>query len=118
MVEVTKEADTVLFTIKGLHKLWAFKSQLRIPLSHIRGARQDAEVLQGWWKGWRAPGTHIPGLLAAGTFYENDKRIFWDVRHAENAVIIDLEHEEYQQLIIEVENPAAVVQQLTAAVVT
>lgn len=108
MVDVILQGPDVLFSVKGLHKLWALKSQLLIPHSHIRGVRQDAEALKGWWKGWRAPGTHIPGLLTAGTFYLDDKRIFWDVHNTENALIIDLEHDEYNQLIIEVDDPAAV----------
>lgn len=113
MVDVSVQDNEVHFRVRGLHKLWAFKSQLQIPRSHITGARQDAEVLKGWWKGWRMPGTHIPGLLAAGTFLHEDKRIFWDVHNADKAIIIDLEHDEYNQLIIEVEDPAAVVALLT-----
>ncbi|GGG58743.1 hypothetical protein [Hymenobacter glacieicola] len=115
MVEVTKEGDTVVFNVKGLHKLWAFKSQLQIPLSHIKSIRQDPEILKGWWKGFRAPGTHVPGLIAAGTFLQDGKRIFWDVHRAENALIIELEHDEYNELIIEVKNPAAVLELLGSA---
>jgi hypothetical protein len=109
MVKVTREGDIVLFNVQGLHKLWAFKSQLQIPLGHIRSVRQDPQVLKGWWKGFRMPGTHIPGLIAAGTFLQQDKRIFWDVHHAEKAIIIELEHDDYDELIIEVEDPEAVI---------
>lgn len=115
MVTVTQEADTFVFDVQGLHKLWAFKSQLRIPAAHVRAARQPApEELSGWWKGWRMPGTHLPGVLTAGTFYQADKRIFWDVHDATRAVVIELAHDEYDQLIIEVADPAAVVGLLTA----
>ncbi|RSK48362.1 hypothetical protein [Hymenobacter rigui] len=115
MVEVIKEGDIVTFNVKGLHKLWAFKSQLQIPASHIRSVRQDPQILKGWWKGIRAPGTHVPGLLAAGTFYQDEKRVFWDVHNAENALIIGLEHDEFDELIVEVEDPAAVMQLLSSA---
>lgn len=115
MVTVTQKTDTLVFDVQGLHKLWALKSQLRIPAAHVRGARSAAPgELSGWWKGWRMPGTHIPGLLTAGTFYQDDKRIFWDVHDADRAVVIDLVHDDYDQLIIEVADPAAVVQLLTA----
>lgn len=109
MVEVTTDGNLATFEVKGLHKLWAFKSQIQIPLKHIRSVRQDAEALKCWWHGWRAPGTHIPGLITAGTFYEANKRIFWDVHNTEKAVIIDVVHDEYNQLIVEVEDPAAVI---------
>ena len=115
MVEVTKDGNNVLFQVKGLHKLWAFKNQLQIPLGHIKSIRQDPEILKGWWKGFRAPGTHIPGIIAAGTFLQQDKRIFWDVHHAENALIIELEHDEYDELIIEVEKPVSVIELLSPA---
>jgi hypothetical protein len=114
MVEVSRAGDDIVFQVKGLHKLWAFKSQLRIPRAHIRRVRQDADVLKGWWKGLRLPGTHIPGLFAAGTFYQDSRRIFWDVYRPENALLIDLTHDDYDQLIIEVDNPAAVLALLQA----
>ena len=108
MVEVRPEGDTVVFNVQGLHKLWALKSQLTIPRAHILGARQDAAVVDRWWKGWRV-GTHVPGLLTAGTFFFADQRIFWDVHRETHAVVVELQNEEYQQLIIEVTDPAAVV---------
>lgn len=114
MVTVTRHADTVMFDVQGLHKLWAFKSQLQIPAAHIRAARQDTEALRGWWKGWRLPGTSIPGLLTAGTFLKDGRWMFWDVHKEQNAVIIDLEHEDYDQLIIEVADPQTVLLLLNA----
>lgn len=108
MVAVHQEGESIIFTVQGLHKLWAFKSQLRIPRQHIRAVRPDATVLKGWWKGFRAPGTHVPGWFIAGTSYQDGKRIFWDVFRAQNALVLDLEHEAYDQLIIEVAAPAAV----------
>jgi hypothetical protein len=113
MIDVSKEGNSILFNVKGLHKLWAFKSQLQVPVAHIRGVRQDPEALKGWWKGWRLPGTHVPGLITAGTFLKDDRRIFWDVHNEDNAVIIDLEHDDYDQLIIEVADPAAVIKLLS-----
>lgn len=107
MVEVKPEDDTVVFNVQGLHKLWALKSQLIIPRAHILGVRQDPEAVSRWWKGWRV-GTHVPGLLTAGTFFFGNQRIFWDVHRADHAVVIDLRDETYNQLIIEVKDPAAV----------
>ena len=107
MVEIQQQGDTVVFNVQGMHKLGARKSQLTIPRAHIRGARQDAEAVNRWWKGWRV-GTHVPGLLTAGTFHFEGQQIFWDVANPDHAVIIDLLDEDYHQLIIEVEDPVAV----------
>ncbi len=113
MVHVTCDGDTVLFEVKGLHKLWSLRSRLEIPRTNIRGARRDAAVVRGG-KGWRNPGTHIPGLMTAGTFYLDGKRIFWDVSDPDRAVVVELEDEEYNQLVIEVDDPDAVIHLLTS----
>jgi len=111
MIQVERQGDKVVFEVLGLHKLWALKSRLEIPAAHVRSARRDPDAVRGW-KGWRAPGTYVPGLIAAGTFYLKGQRLFWDVRNADNVVVVDLADEEYQQLVIEVEDPDAVVRLL------
>jgi hypothetical protein len=35
------------------------------------------------------PGTNIPGVLTAGTFYQDGKRVFWDVHNPDNTVVIE-----------------------------
>jgi hypothetical protein len=111
MVSVTQQGDDILFTVQGLHKVWAFKSSLTIPRAHIAGARADAEAGKNL-SGFRALGTSVPWLINAGTFYLHSqaglKPTFVDVVHPENVVVITLHDEEYQQLIIEVEDPATV----------
>jgi hypothetical protein len=41
MVELSLTDDHLHLEVKGLDKLWAFKSQLDIPLRHIRDVRHD-----------------------------------------------------------------------------
>jgi hypothetical protein len=53
----------------------------------------DPAIAHGWWRGLRMPGTNIPGVLTAGTFYQDGKRVFWDVHNPENTVVIELKHE-------------------------
>lgn len=114
MIEVTHDGDKILFDVKGLHKLWALKSRMEIPRLNIRGAhRGDPAAVRGW-KGWRSPGMSVPGLIRAGTFYLDGKRIFWDVSNPDKAVVVELEDETYNELIIEVEDPDAVVKLLTS----
>jgi hypothetical protein len=116
MVRVSIHGDRVRFEVEGWDKLWAFKSHLEIPLAHIRQARVDPEPARRWWHGFRLPGTEIPGLLTAGTFYQSDGFVFYDVHDPEKTVVIDLDHEHYQRLVIEVENPTAVVASLREAI--
>lgn len=109
MITISKHENNFIFNVEGLHKLWAFKSQLTIPIQNVIRAYQNKEALNGWWKGIRMPGTHVPGLITAGTFIQSGGKVFWDVVNKENAIIIDLEDEYYKKLIIQVENPEAAI---------
>jgi hypothetical protein len=105
MANIKVENDKLVIKIEGLDKLWTFTSLLEIPLSHITGAKQDPEVAYGW-KGWRGPGAHIPGVIVAGTFHRDGKRVFWDVHDATKAVVIDLSDDRYSRLVVGVDDPA------------
>ncbi len=115
MVEITVSGEHVVLDVKGLDKLWAFKSRLEIPLRNVRSVRMDASIARGWWKGIRAPGTSIPGVIRAGTFYQHDKRVFWDVHDPEKTIVFDLHDERYDQLIVEVLEPEATVRDVMRA---
>lgn len=112
MVRITIEGDRVRFDVEGWDKLWALKSQLEIPLSHIHSVRVDPEPARGWWHGLRMPGTQIPGILTAGTFYQWDGAVFFDVHDPERTIVLDLDHEQYKRLVLEVEDPKASVAML------
>jgi hypothetical protein len=109
MVVISVRGDKLRLQVKGLDKLWAMRSRLDIPLGAVRSARVDPEVARGLWKGVSAPGTHIPGFIIAGTFYQDDKRIFWDVKDPEKTVVIELAGQRYDQVIVEVADPQAAV---------
>ena len=67
-------------------------------------------------KGLRAPGTHVPGVIIAGTFYQEGKRVFWDVKDPEKTIVINLADERYDELIVEVADPAEEVQRIQNAI--
>lgn len=115
MVDLSISGGNLVLHVRGTDKLWAFKSSLEIPLMHIAEIRADTEVAHGWWHGFRIPGTNIPGVLTAGTFYQDGKRIFWDVRVPDNTVVIELKDERYNELIVEVADPKAAVEMVRAA---
>ena len=116
MMSVVVEGDRVRFEVEGWDKLWALKSRLEIPLAHIQSVRADPEPARGWWHGLRLPGTQIPGLLTAGSFYQHGGFVFYDVHDPERTVVIELDHEHYQRLVIEVESPDDVVARLRSAI--
>jgi hypothetical protein len=116
MVDLSIAEGKLVLHVKGVDKLFALKSTLEIPLQHIEGIRADPEVARGWFHGLRMPGTQIPGVLTAGTFYLHEQRVFWDVHRADQTVVIELYDERYNELIVEVADPAAAVEMVREAI--
>jgi hypothetical protein len=117
MVEISIADDEVVFEVHGLDKLWSLKSQIRIPLSHVVEATIDRDAARGWYHGLRLPGTQIPGIITAGTFYQHGRRVFFDVHNTDNTIVITLSHDRYDHLVIEVADPDAEVRKINAALV-
>jgi hypothetical protein len=115
MTEVELIRDTLIVHVRGMDRLWALKSRLDIPLSHVMGAEVDPEVARQWRKGIRAPGTHVPGVITAGTFHQEGERVFWDVHDPERTVVIRLRDERYARLVIEVDDPFATAEAIRKA---
>ena len=106
----------LIVRVRGADRIWALKSRLEIPLAHVVGAERDEAEARRWWHGIRAPGTNVPGVITAGTFYQHGERVFWDVHHPENAIAIQLRDERYSRLVIEVADPDSTIAAINAAV--
>ncbi len=121
MATIELTPNSLIVHVTGADVLWALKSRLEVPLEHVVGAALDPEAQKQWgelWKGMRLPGTHIPGVIAAGSFYQHHEWVFWDVFHPEKAVTIRLAHEHYSKLVVEVDDPAAAVAAIQQAIGT
>lgn len=115
MVELEIGDGNLRLHVKGMDKLWALKSTLEIPLRHVTGIHADPEIARGWWHGLKMPGTNLPGVITAGTFFQDGNKVFWDVHDPDKTIVITLRDENYQQLIVEVADPAAVVERIRVA---
>lgn len=92
------------------HKLW------EIPLTHIQQVT-TAEP-QSSWKELRAPGSFIPGLIKAGTYYTNRGKEFWYVNRETNYLSIELQDESYQRIILTINDNEVWQQRLNEAIAT
>jgi len=118
MVNVRTESGEAIFEIEGAHKLWALKSTLTIPLQHITGVRIEPAPPMGFLGAVKIIGTDVPHFFRAGSFYQVGEGglVFWDVRHADHCIAIDLAHEHFTRMFLEVEEPAATVALLEGAI--
>lgn len=112
---VTIDGDVLTVVMHGLDKLWSMRSQLDVPLEHVRGASFDPSIVHES-KGWRGPGSNVPGVITAGTFHQHGELIFWDVHRGDNAVVIELQHDKFERLVIEVDDPQATVELIQRAI--
>lgn len=118
MVNISIEGDRIKFDVEGWDRLWALRSQLSIPLAHISEVAIDPDAARGWWHGLRLLGTQVPGLITAGTFYQSGGIVFYDVHDPERTIVLELDHEAYERLIVEVEDPEAAVARIKSAIGT
>jgi hypothetical protein len=117
MTDVKIKDDRLHVNIRGIDVLWALKSRLVLPLEHVVGARRDRRLrAEGPWLGAGRTDALLDYAVAAGPMVVHGRREFWDVRNPERAVTIDLVGEPYQRLVVEVRDPAAVVDAVNAAV--
>jgi hypothetical protein len=115
MTTIEIAGTDMLVHVEGFDRFWALKSELRIPLAHVAGVEPAGDEAREWFHGFRAGGSNIPGVLTAGTFWEHQGHVFWDVHHAERAIAIRLHDENYVKLILEVEDPATAIATIVSA---
>ena len=67
MVAIEVKGNDVTIRVIGHHKIWALKHVIHIKKQHIRFAgRAEPGLLPPWI---RCPGTCVPRLICAGTYY-------------------------------------------------
>jgi len=124
LVDVEITNGILELRVRGLHKLWAFRDSIQIPLASIEVVRIDAARARAGPEGARNPGTSIPGVLTAGTFNAGVNRTFWDVHNPDHAISIKLTNpqdlfagieDRYDEFIVEVANPAETVKRINDA---
>ena len=117
MADVELTEDALIIHVRGMDRVFALKSRLEIPLSHVVGADVDPELGQPPpWKSLRLTATQIPWVVTAGTFYHEGERVFWDVHDPEKVVVIRLSDERYVRLVVGVEDPPATAKAIQGAI--
>lgn len=110
---ITIIKDQLVVEPVGLDKMWSFTGSLRIPLGQVRGATHDPGM-RNEPKGIRAPGLRI-GQKLSGTFHTGGEKQFWNVSGYENVIVIELAGQEYNRLILSVDDPTGTVDQINSA---
>lgn len=104
MVSIEKKDGFYHFNILGWHKLWCLKRRIIIPEENVVFASVYSGSFSGL-QGIRLPGTYLPGVITAGTYYTGEGWIFCDIVNPDRCLEIGLERERYRKLIVQVKDP-------------
>jgi hypothetical protein len=120
VTKVEIENDRLVARIQGLDQVLAFKSELSIPLAHVKGAAVSPPDVRRRWRNplrMRTIGSDMPYVVMAGSFvFLDGEHAFWDVHDPDRTVVIELDHERFAKLVLEVEDPQATAAAVNAAV--
>jgi hypothetical protein len=105
---VVVDRDEVNVRLGGWDVAFCLRRQITIPLGAVEGVCVGSRDLIPT-EGLRLPGTSIPGIIRAGSFGTGDQRDFWDVRKAQNLLVVQMRPgaAEYRRIILEVPDPRA-----------
>jgi hypothetical protein len=93
-----------------------FGASVDVPLTHVVSvARADPQHVRRWIKGIRLAGIEIPRRLTWGVYRQAGKLTWWHVGSGSDALLITLRDERLEQMVVEVDDPAAVMQGLEVA---
>jgi hypothetical protein len=96
------EDSTLKIELSAAEKILALHGSFAIPWSHITEVKA-AEPESKWWD-IRAPGTFIPGVIRAGTYYTRRGKEFWSYTRGKKPLVLELRNEKYQRLILGLDN--------------
>jgi hypothetical protein len=115
MAQLTIDDTHVILRMTGLDRILALKGELSIPLTHISSVIPRPTEAHNWFHGLRI-GTNVPGIVTAGTFFTGDGLVFYDMHDPDKTIQIDLLHETYRRVIVQVEeSPEEAVAKIEAA---
>ncbi len=102
--------DHILIDCRGKDKVSRSLGSIRIPLEHVVRAEAAPEIEWDVWRKWRSQGSCMPDARAPGVrFYNMHGR-------RDKTIRIWLKDEDYEQRIMEVQEPAKVVEEINNAV--
>ena len=105
-MELALSETRLTITLENHERLWSahVSKTIEVLLTHI--THVETGVPDGLWDGIRAPGTFVPGVIRAGTYYTKRGREFWYVTRQDGpldqakALSLDLSQDEYYKRIV------------------
>lgn len=113
MPTITIVEDCLQVHLSVLETILALQRSFAIPLTKVLGATDDPGFVRGG-TGLRLPGTHVPGVLTAGTYYLDGDRIFIYLRPKQHPLVIEMKDHRFDRLVLGVTDARAMAMQINA----
>jgi hypothetical protein len=99
-MQLSIEANQLKIELTPMERFWAVHAgkTITIPLDQIQQVTTDAP--QTNWKELRSPGTFVPGIIKAGTYYQDRVRSFWYTKPKTPLLTLELSPEAYYRKIV------------------
>ena len=112
MAELIAQTDVLRLALTTSEKCWALRRKdLTIPWAQVSGVEAVAEPYR-LVRGWRAPGLSLPGRARIGTWRYRGRKTFVVAHRGRPGLRISLQRNNYQQLLIDVDDPAVLLGRL------
>ncbi len=110
------EQDALVLHWEGLERLWAFRlaSEVRVEKGQVRSARN--ELPPSTWKEIRAPGTMLPGVIKAGTYYNDRGKELWCATGSKRAspLTIELDGARFDRIVLTIDDHVNLAERINA----
>lgn len=113
-MDLSLTTDTLLVRLSHLERLAAFRpsATFEVPLSKITRVSTERPAFELML---RAPGTSLPGVIKAGTYYGKHGKEFWYAVRGRPVLTLDLDRHPYRRLVLAHEDAAIWAQRVSEA---
>ncbi len=115
LAQVSVAAREVIIRPRGLLRLMSLRRDVRIAINGVVDAVADPHPRDHYRPGVRTFGTALPGPLLAASCTGPDGRSFWLCGSGRKSVVLTLSGAEYDFIVVEVDDPQAVIEVIRSA---
>lgn len=111
-MQILTSDEGIRLRLRGAEQAFALRAKVEIPAESITSIRFD-EVFNDWRR-WeiRVPGTSLPGVLLAGSYWTEEGWDFMYIKRphgmfkpfAENVLVIETSQSRYARILVTVDN--------------
>ena len=99
------DRDVLRIRLNPLEVALSQHGSLHVPIDRVTGASADKPGSE--WGQIRAPGTHIPFLLKAGTYHGGQSKEFWYTTIGMPYLVIELTAWDYNRIVLTISDNKA-----------